>query len=392
MEVPLTPAENARYLRQMRLPGFGGAAQRKLRDARVLVVGLGGLGSPASLYLAAAGVGTLGLADFDTVAEHNLHRQVVHGAGDVGRAKIASAAARLGGLNPQARLVPHPEGVTVANALALVSAYDVVVDGSDNFPTRYLVNDACVLARRPLVYGSIFQHEGQVSVFDTASGGPCYRCLFPEPPGPGEVPNCEEAGVLGALCGIVGSWQALQALYLLTGLGEPLRGRLLAIDGWGGGTRSLALKRDPACPVCGERPRLTALRPEHYPLACAPAEPPEVSPMTPPPDPAQPLPPEVSLADAQALRAAGALVVDVREPDELAIVRLDGALHLPMGDVPACWSELPKDRPLLILCHHGGRSARVTQFLRARGFANAANIRGGIDRWAAQLDPSLPRY
>ncbi len=385
----LTPAELARYSRHVLLPGVGVEGQRRLAAAKVLVVGAGGLGSPVALYLAAAGIGTLGLADHDKVELHNLQRQILHDTAGVGRPKVESAAARLGALNPHLRLVTHPEGVTVANALALFSTYDLIVDGTDNFPTRYLNNDAAVLARRPLVYGSIFQFEGQVSVFDPARGAPCYRCLFPEPPPPGSVPNCGEAGVLGALCGTIGSLQALEALKFLLGVGEPLLGRLVVFDALALRFRTLNVRRDPACPVCGSSPRIHDLRPEAYTFGCA------VPPAAPAPEPAAPdvSPTEVDVATARDLLARGAAeLLDVREPHEHAICRIAGGRLLPMREVPAALGSLPRDRPLLILCHHGGRSARVTQFLRANGLPHAINIRGGIDAWARELDPAMQRY
>ncbi len=384
-----TPAELARYSRHILLPGVGVEGQRRLAAARVLVVGAGGLGSPAALYLAAAGVGTIGLADFDKVELHNLQRQILHDTASVGRPKTVSAAARLGALNPHSRVVTHGEGVTAANALGLFSAYDLVVDGTDNFPTRYLNNDAAVLARRPLVYGSIFQFEGQVSVLAPDRGAPCYRCLFPEPPAPGSVPNCGEAGVLGALCGTIGSLQALEALKLLLGIGEPLLGRLVVFDALGHRSRTVGLRRDPACPVCGTAPRITRLVPEDYAFGCGHAAPAS--------DPLSPFDgdtlPEVDVGTARAeLAGGGALLLDVREPHEHALCRIAGSRLLPMRSVPDALATLPRDRRLFVLCHHGSRSARVTGFLRANGFARATNVRGGIDAWAAELDPSLPRY
>ena len=386
----LSPAELARYSRHILLPGVGIEGQRKLAAARVLVVGVGGLGSPAALYLAAAGIGTIGIADFDKVEAHNLQRQILHDTPSVGRPKVESAAARLAALNPHIRVVPHSEGVTAANAPALFAVYDIVVDGTDNFPTRYLNNDAAVLARRPLVYGSIFQFEGQVSVFDPARGAPCYRCLFPEPPPPGSVPNCGEAGVLGALCGTIGSLQALETIKLLLGIGEPLHGRLVAFDALSGRFRTIALRRDPACPLCGTAPLIRELRAETYVFGCAT---PPATAATAAAGAADPVPREVDVATARDLLARGeAELLDVREPYEHAICRIPGSRLLPMREVPAALDLLPRDRKLLILCHHGGRSARVAQLLRDEGFAQAIDVRGGIDAWAARLDPALPRY
>ena len=382
----LSPAELARYSRHLQLSELGVSGQEKLRAARVLVVGAGGLGSPATLYLAAAGVGTLGIADFDRVESHNLQRQLLHADASVGQPKVVSAARRLQETNPHVRIVTHDAGVTPENALALFSGYDVIVDGTDNFRSRYLNSDAAVLAGRPLVYGSVFKFEGQVAVFDPRHGGPCYRCLFPEPPAVGSVPGCGEAGVLGAVCGVIGSLQALEAIKLLTGIGEPLRGRLLHYDSLRQHFQTLRLNRDPACPACGSDPVVRTLDPARYPPAtCAPT--------ATMPDTECPL--EVSVTVAQQLSASApdrTMILDVREPHELAICRLPAAKHIPMREIPARLAELPRDRHLLILCHSGGRSRRVTEFLRAQGLHTVSNITGGIDAWSVMLDPSLPRY
>lgn len=383
----------ARYSRQIRLPGFGEAGQAKLRTARVLLIGLGGLGSPASLYLAAAGVGRLGLADFDTVAEHNLQRQILHTQASVGAPKVASARERLAALNPEVELVDHPEGLTVANALELIGGYDVVVDGADNFPTRYLVNDAASRLGVPVVSGSIFQMEGQVTVWDPASGGPCYRCLFPEMPGPGEVPTCEEGGVLGALPGLIGSIQAMEVIKLVTGLGEPLRGRLLVWDAGAAAPRVLKIKRDPECPCCGPNREAGPLREESYGGACGMPEPAHPAAMDVDAlDPAD-WPEETDLATARALLAGdpAPILLDVREADELAICRIGGCVHVPMRQVPEWLERGAPERPLVVLCHHGGRSLHVARYLRARGL-HATNLQGGIDAWARHVDPAMARY
>ena len=380
----LSPSELARYSRHILLPGVGADGQHKLAAARVLVIGAGGLGSPAALYLAAAGVGTIGIADFDRVEIHNLQRQILHDTAAVGQPKVVSAAARLSALNPHIRVDSHAEGITAANALTIFSGYDVIVDGTDNFPTRYLNNDAAVLAGLPLVYGSIFQFEGQVSVFDPARGAPCYRCLFPSPPPPGSVPNCGEAGVLGALCGTIGSLQALEAIKLILGVGEPLRGRLMVFDALSHHFRTLNLRRDPACPLCGTTPRIRELRADEYLLGCAP---------NPTAMNEESIPAEIDVTTARKQLASGtATLLDVREPHEHAICQVPGSLLLPMRQVPAALNQLPRDRNLLVLCHHGSRSQRVTQFLRANGFDRAINIGGGIDAWAAALDSSMQRY
>jgi sulfur-carrier protein adenylyltransferase/sulfurtransferase len=385
----LSPAELSRYSRHILLDEIGVEGQRKLAAARVLIVGAGGLGSPAALYLAAAGVGTLGLADFDRVEEHNLQRQLLHGSSSVGKLKTESATARLAEINPFVRIKPHLDGVTVENALELFSHYDVIVDGSDNFPTRYLNNDAAFLAGKPLVYGSIFKFEGQVSVFDPARGGPCYRCLFPEPPATGSVPNCGEAGVLGALCGVIGSLQALEAIKLIVGFGEPLIGRLLTYDALRQQFTTLTLPRDPDCPLCRRSPKITALQPENYQATCEPAPASEKSMSS------ETYPLEISVEETKRLlntSPSEVQLIDVREAHEVEICRIAGAQHTPMRQIPEHLGDLPKDKYLLIHCHHGGRSLRVTEFLRSRGFTAVSNVAGGIDAWTLQIDPSLRRY
>jgi adenylyltransferase/sulfurtransferase len=387
----LQPAELARYSRHLLLGEIGVEGQRRLAGARVLVIGAGGLGSPAALYLAAAGAGTLGIADFDRVEDHNLQRQILHDTAAVGEPKVRSAARRLRAANPFIRVVEHGEGVTAANAVALFSAYDVIVDGTDSFPTRYLNNDAAALAARPLVYGSVFKFEGQVTVFDPAHGGPCHRCLFPTPPPAGSVPNCGDAGVLGALCGVVGSLQAVEAIKLIVGFGESLRGRLLLYDALRQDFRTLRVSRDPACPVCGEHPTLRALREEDYRFdGCAPgpaATPPQSAPAS--------YPLEISVTEARrALDAspANTVLVDVREPYEVEICRVAGSLFIPMRQIPAQLGTLPRDKHLLIFCHHGSRSMNVTRYLRANGYSAVTNVAGGIAAWADQIEPRMQRY
>ena len=382
----LSPAELARYSRHILLREIGVDGQRKLAAARVLVVGAGGLGSPAALYLAAAGVGTLGIADFDRVADHNLQRQLLHDTASVGEPKVTSAVRRLRTTNPFVTVVAHPEGVTAENALALFAGYDVVVDGTDNFTSRYLNNDAAFFTRKPLVYGSVFTFEGQVAVFDSARGGPCYRCLFPAPPEAGSVPGCGETGVLGALCGVIGSLQALEAIKLITGIGRSLVGRLLTYNALTQDFQTLTLPRDPACPLCGTTPRITRLVAPSHSASCPPL---------PPPMPAEDYPLEISVTEAKRLldeSPGGVLLVDVREPYEVAIASIRGAKLIPMGQIPAHVHALPRDEHLLIMCHHGGRSLRVTQFLRAQGYTAVSNIAGGINAWAEQIEPALARY
>lgn len=387
----LSPAELARYSRQILLEEVGLEGQQRLAAARVLVVGAGGLGSPAALYLAAAGVGVVGIADFDRVEEHNLQRQLLHDRSSVGEHKVASAARRLRATNPFVKIREHGEGVTARNGVALFGQYDVIIDGTDRFATRYLTNDAAFFARRPLVHGSVYKFEGHVSVFEPARGGPCYRCLFPEPPPPGSVPGCGEAGVMGALCGVIGSMQALEAIKLVTGVGEPLRGRMLAYDALRVHFQVLALPRDHACPLCGDQPSLTRLQPFNSPPGnLTPPSPSQTATMT-----EDSIPIEISVTEAKRLQDSGnatTRLIDVREDHELQICRLAGAEHIPMREIPNRMNTLPRDQHLLVLCHSGGRSRRVTDYLRAQGFDRVSNIAGGIDAWAREIDPKLPRY
>lgn len=372
----LSAAALARYSRHLQLAEIGLAGQQRLAAARVLVVGAGGLGSPAALYLAAAGVGTIGIADFDAVEEHNLQRQLLHDSSSVGRPKVQSAATRLAAQNPLVRVITHPAGVTAADACALFTQYDVIVDGTDNFGARYLNNDAAVLVGRPLVYGSVYKFEGEVAVFDPARGGPCYRCLFPHPPPAGSVPGCGEAGVLGALCGVIGSMQALEAIKLLVGVGEPLIGRLLTYEALRQVFSTLTLSPDPGCPLCGAHRTITS--PGIDAATCGPA----------------PVPDEVSVAEARRLLSAPAApeLIDVREPWELEICQLPGARNIPLGQLPRRSAEIPRDRRVLLLCHHGARSRQAAGWLRSHGYAGATNVAGGIDAWAELLDPQLRRY
>ena len=386
---PLSAEQIARYSRHIILPDVGLEGQEKLFQAKVLVIGMGGLGSPVALYLGAAGIGTLGLADFDRIEEHNLQRQILHRTSQVGSPKIESALAELQDLNPAITLQTHPEGVTLENAHSLLLDYDLVVDGSDNFPTRYLVNDAAFFTAKPLVYGSIFQFEGQVSIFDTPSGGPCYRCLFPKMPTPGTVPNCEEAGVFGALCGVVGSIQAMEAIKHLLGLGEPMKGQLLVVDALSMNFRTLNLKRDLNCPLCGDHPTIHQLEAQNYEFECAVDSAEGAADNGPP---VHPLEITVEEADSILRSRAHCLLVDVREPYEVEICSIAGSVNIPLGQIPERFESLPKDRPLLIHCHHGARSLQATQFLRSKGFEATSNIGGGIDAWARKIDPSLGRY
>jgi molybdopterin/thiamine biosynthesis adenylyltransferase/rhodanese-related sulfurtransferase len=380
---PLSDRELARYARHLSLPEVGEAGQRRLKAASALIVGAGGLGSPAALYLAAAGVGRLGIVDADAVELSNLQRQILHDTAAVGRPKAESAGARLAALNPEIRLEAQALRLTAANARTLVADYQLVIDGSDSFATRYVVNDACGLEDRPLVYGSIFRFEGQVAVFH-AGRGPCYRCLFPEPPPPGEVPNCAEGGVLGVLPGIVGTLQATEALKLLLGIGESLLGRLLLVDALELRFREFRVVRDPDCALCGEAPTIREpIDMEDPACALVPAageEPGAVRHWTP--------------RELAARLAAGErpLLLDVRNDFEWRLCRLEGALLLPLDALPGRLAELDPARETLVYCHTGVRSAYAAEFLRREGFHRVGNLLGGIHRWALEVDPSLPTY
>ena len=379
----LSRDEILRYSRHLIMPEVTLEGQLRLKRARVLCVGAGGLGSPLALYLAAAGVGTIGLVEFDAVDLTNLQRQVLYDTADVGRPKIDAAIARLAALNPEITIVPHAVRLSSANVLDIVRGYDVVADGTDNFPTRYLVNDACVLAGIPNVYASIFRFDGQVSVFD-ARRGPCYRCLFPEPPPPGLVPSCAEGGVLGVLPGIVGALQALEVLKLILGAGEPLVGRLVLFDALGFRFTELAVQKDPTCLVCGEAPSITA--PIDYEAFCgvrSEEAPVEVSGV-----------PLLSVEELHDRQAAGEQVnvLDVREPHELAIARIPGATPFPLSTLPARLHELDATRAYAITCHRGTRSVQAYHLLRAAGFARLRVLDGGVDAWAARIDRDMARY
>ena len=383
----LSPEELARYSRHVILPQVGQKGQEALAGARMLIVGMGGLGSPVALYLAAGGVGTLGLADFDAVEEHNLQRQILHRTDAVGTAKTRSARTQLHGLNPHISIQDHTEGITIENVIALFADYDLIIDGSDNFPTRYLVNDAAFFTRKPVVFGSIFQFEGQVSVFDPAAEFPCYRCLFPEMPDPGSVPNCAEAGVFGALCGVIGSIQAMEAIKYSIGIGESLAGRILVLDALSMQFRTLNLKKDSNCPLCGSTPSITHLDQGNYEFEC-------VTDGTENEASASDLPLEVSPEQAKVLLGSTAppLLLDVREDFEVGICRIEQSVHIPMSQFSDQADRVPEDRPIVIYCHHGFRSLNVAQFLRDRGFQSVTSMRGGIDAWARQVDPSMSRY
>jgi adenylyltransferase/sulfurtransferase len=379
----LTKEEFGRYSRHLIMPEVGVDGQRRLKAARVLCIGAGGLGSPAALYLAAAGVGTIGIVDFDAVDSSNLQRQIIHGTPDVGRSKLESARERLGALNPNVRIEGHETALTSKNALGILREYDIVVDGTDNFPTRYLVNDACVILRKPNAYGSIFRFEGQASVFAT-KGGPCYRCLYPEPPPPGLVPSCAEGGVLGVLPGVIGTIQATEAIKLILGVGEPLVGRFLIYDALRMRFRELKLRRDPECPVCGDNPTVRELIDyEQFcgirPAAAAPAE------------------QEMTVEELKQVqdRREPLFLLDVREPQEFQICRIPGSTLIPLGELPNRVSELPAGPgapPVVVHCKSGVRSAKAVKLLRDRGIPDARNLKGGILAWIDRIDPTQPKY
>ena len=381
-EGDLTHEEIQRYSRHLVMPQVGMAGQRRLRAASVLVVGLGGLGSPLAMYLAAAGVGRLGLVDYDTVSLSNLQRQVIHGTGRVGHSKLASAADRIHDLNPHVRVDAHPTPLTSENALDLLRPYDVVADATDNFPTRYLVNDACVLLGKPDVYGSVFRFDGQAAVF-FARQGPCYRCLFPTLPPPGVIPNCAEGGVFGVLPGVIGAIQATEVLKLLLGTGESLIGRLLLYDALAMTFDFVKLRKNPKCPACGENPTVTGLI--DYEAFCgAPGH----------DDPTAAVP-AITPAELKALLDAGGdvIVLDVREPVEWEIADIPQATHhIPKGELLKRLGELDTGRDIVVYCKVGIRSAEVVRLLHAHGFARAVNLAGGITAWAQEVDPAIPVY
>jgi adenylyltransferase/sulfurtransferase len=388
----LTHEEIARYSRHLILPEVGMEGQQRLKAAKVLCVGTGGLGAPLLLYLAAAGVGTLGLVDFDTVDASNLHRQVIHSTPDIGRPKLDSAADKLNALNPDVKIVKHNTMLTSANAMEILADYDIVADGTDNFQTRYLVNDASVLSGKPNVYASIFRFEGQASVFG-APDGPCYRCLYPEPPPPGLVPSCAEGGVLGILPGLLGVIQATEVVKLILnvkdkGTGEPLIGRLLLVDALGMRFRELKLRKNPDCPVCGTHPTVTKLI--DYDQFCG---------ITPPAKETTQVAnvqngvPQIGPEELKRRQTAGedVFVLDVREPHEYQIANIGGHL-IPLNDLPKRISELDREKNIVVQCKSGGRSQRGAEFLQQQGFTHVENLAGGITAWSEKVDPSIPKY
>jgi sulfur-carrier protein adenylyltransferase/sulfurtransferase len=376
--IRLSAEELQRYSRHLLMPEVSSKGQRRLKAARILSIGAGGLGSPAALYLAAVGVGTIGIVDFDDVDLSNLQRQILHGTKDIGRSKLKSARDRLRDINPEIEIELHEWRFSSENASQLVEQYDLVVDGSDNFPTRYLSNDVCVFARKPNVYGSVFRFEGQTTVFAPHLGGPCYRCLFPEPPPPDSVPNCAQAGVLGVLPGIIGMLQAIETIKLIVGIGEPLVGRLLHFDALKVKFRELNLRRDPQCPVCGENP--TIFSPIDYEQFCGARNEEAIPTMS-----AHELKRKMDAREPFEL-------IDVREAFEYEIARIDGAKLIPLGETAERADELQREQPIVVHCHSGRRSAEAVRQLQQRGFANVYNLQGGIDAWSDQIDPSVPKY
>jgi adenylyltransferase/sulfurtransferase len=392
----LTNDEIKRYSRHLILPEVGMEGQERLKAAKVLLIGSGGLGSPLALYLTAAGVGTIGMVEFDTVDFSNLQRQIIHFTTDVGKPKLQSAGEKIKALNPNVKFVPYETKITSDNALELIKDYDLVIDGTDNFPTRYLVNDACVMLKKPNVYGSIFRFEGMASVFAPHLGGPCYRCWYPEPPPPGMVPSCAEGGVLGVICGIIGNIQANEAVKLILGKGQPLMGRLLRFDALDMKFKEYKIPRDPNCPLCGPKPTITKLI--DYLEFCGIGRGGETagssgdSIVTPQETGLGPDDISVETLKQMRDRKEDFVLVDVRNPDEFAISEITGSVKLPLPDLPQRFQELPKDKLIVLHCKMGGRSARALGFLRGQGFKKLKNVAGGINAWAERIDTNLPQY
>jgi sulfur-carrier protein adenylyltransferase/sulfurtransferase len=378
----LTPQEVRRYSRHLIIPDVGMAGQKRMKNAKILVVGAGGLGSPALMYLAAAGIGTLGIVDFDVVEESNLQRQVIHGQSDVGRSKAESARDSVTEINPLVDVVLHTERLDSSNAMEIFADYDLVVDGTDNFATRYLVNDACVLLGKPYVWGSIYRFDGQASVF-WSEYGPCYRCLYPEPPPPGMVPSCAEGGVLGVLCASIGSIQVNEAIKVIAGIGEPIVGRLMIYDALEMTYRSVKVRKDPECPLCGKNPTITELI--DYEAFCGTVSEAATE---------ATLGSTITATELAAMQQRGDdfLLVDVREPAEWDIVRIPGATLIPKGDLPSRLADLPQNKPIVAYCKSGVRSAEALALLKNAGFADAKHVQGGVTAWTTQVDKEQPLY
>jgi molybdopterin/thiamine biosynthesis adenylyltransferase/rhodanese-related sulfurtransferase len=380
----LSVDEVKRYSRHLIIPDVGMAGQKRLKNAKVLVVGAGGLGSPALLYLAAAGVGTLGIVDFDTVDESNLQRQIIHGVSDVGKSKAESARDSIAEINPYVKVILHKERLDSSNAMEIFAPYDLIVDGTDNFATRYLVNDACVLLHKPYVWGSIYRFDGQASVF-WADYGPCYRCLYPEPPPPGMVPSCAEGGVLGVLCASIGSIQVNEAIKLIAGIGEPLAGRLMIYDALEMSYRTVRVKKDPECAVCGKNPTVTELI--DYDAFCGAVSEEAAEAV---------VGSTITAKDLAAMQERGdnIFLIDVREPNEYEIVSIPGATLIPKGEFlnGSALEKMPQDTQIVLHCKTGVRSAEVLAVLKNAGFSDAVHVGGGVLAWVSQVDPSLPSY
>jgi adenylyltransferase/sulfurtransferase len=386
-ELPTLNAEEIkRYSRHLIMPEIGMDGQRRIKAGSVLCIGAGGLGSPAAMYLAAAGVGRIGIVDFDVVDYSNLQRQLLHTTPDVGMSKLQSAKNKINALNPHVQVDTYEEALSSDNAMRLFKGYDVILDGTDNFPTRYLVNDACVLMGIPNAYGSIFRFEGQASVFATKDG-PCYRCLYPEPPPPGLVPSCAEGGVLGVLPGVIGVIQATESIKLLTGVGNPLIGRFMIYDALNMKFRELKLRKDPDCPVCGTHPTVTKLIDYDQFCGIVPAAQDHSAGATVSAS-------EITPVELKAKLDAGEtpFILDVREPNEYQINKIAGSTLIPLGELPRRYQELPKDRQIITQCKMGGRSAKAQDFLKTVGFTNVLNLKGGILEWIDKVDPSQPKY
>jgi len=382
MSVELSNEEISRYSRHLILPEVGMTGQKKLKATSVLCIGTGGLGSPISMYLAAAGIGKIGIVDFDVVDFSNLQRQIAHGTADVGRPKVDSGKETINTINPEVEVVVHETRLSADNVMEIMAPYDIVVDGTDNFPTRYLTNDACVLLKKPNVYGSIFRFEGQASVFAPELGGPCYRCLYPEPPPPGMVPSCAEGGVLGVLPGIVGCIQATEILKLALGKGSPLVNRLLLFNALDMKFRELKLRRDPKCPICGDNPTITEL--VDYEQFCG---------IGIEPDQPKHHPDEVTVQQMkEALAGTEIAVVDVREHDEAEIAKIDGVPMIPLSELMHRFTELDPNQTIYLHCKMGARSLKAVDFLKQQGFKYCKSVAGGINAWAEEIDPSVPRY
>ena len=379
MRATLTSDELTRYARHLTLPEVGAEGQKKLKSASVLVVGTGGLGSPVAMYLAAAGVGRLGIVDFDRVEYSNLQRQIIHASESVGRSKIESASETIASVNPLVKVDRYEEALTSNNAMRIAADYDIIIDGTDNFATRYLVNDVCVLLKKPNCYGSIFRFEGQASVFGH-DGGPCYRCLYPQPPAPGTVPSCAEGGVLGVLPGIVGTIQATEAIKLILGIGNSLSGRLLLIDAADMKFREMKVRRDPKCPVCGDHPTINA--PIDYDQFCG---------INAADKPQSPWDIEATELKRRMDCGESFILLDVREPHEYEICNLEGML-IPLGELEQRYRELDQHDSIVVHCKLGMRSARAVKFLRDSGFTNVENLKGGINGWSRKIDPNVPTY